>query len=323
MRATSDITTFEFRYVRGGQTAFGKRHGAIGPAALTVDDTEVPYEQLLDTTCRGQRMILALGGGVQAGPRLGKFLLEGGALVIHPLKLDARQLERAIDRRVSAHQSELRRQDLIARGMGHLVRTMPCPVCKATVDLSGLDHTRYTYCPFCESLFTDDGRDVTDGRVYRTCDECGLFDRIQQYPEFYFYFLLVVYGFSYKRRFLCDACAHRLFIKALAINFIFLLGIPTAVWVKVKSVRGRAPGFESLADGNALARRGRYQDAAPLFAEALRSHRDHPAILMNQALGHLAGGDQTGAARTLARSVAACNNYVPVLQLMQPAQQTA
>jgi hypothetical protein len=322
MRATSDITTFDFRYLRGGQVTFGKRHGAIGPAALTLDDTEIPYERLLETTTRADRLILVLGEGVEPGPRLSKFLEQGRWVAVRPAKLDARQLERAIDRRASSHQAELRRQDLIARGMEHLVRTVTCPVCKATVDLSGLDPTRYTYCPFCESVFGQDSRDVTDGRRYRTCDECGLFDRIQQYPEFYFYFLLVVYGFSYKQRFLCDSCAHRLFLKALAINLIFLLGVPTAVWVKVKSLRGREPSFAALADGNSLARGGRYREAAPLYAQLLKAHPDHPAILMNQALGHLEGGDQAGAAQVLARSVAACNNYLPALQLLEPAAQT-
>lgn len=323
MRATSEITTFDFRFVRGGQTAFGKRHGAIGEAALTLDDTEVPYQQLVETTTRGERLILALGEGVSPGPRLAKFLAEGGIVAVHPAKIAARQLEKAIDRRASAREAELRRQELIAQGKGHLVRTVTCPICRATVDLSGLEPTRYAYCRFCESVFSEDGREVTDGRRYRTCDECGLFDRIQQYPEFYFYFLLVVYGFSYKQRFLCDACAHRLFVKVLAINLIFLIGVPTAVWVKLKSIRGRDPGFTALADGNTLARRGRYQEAAPLFAQMLGDHPEHPAILMNLALGCLEGGDQSGAGEALQRAVASCNSYLPVLRLMQPREQTA
>lgn len=114
MRATSEITTFDFRLVRGGQAAFGKRHGAIGGSSLTLDNTEIPYQQLVDTTVRGERLILALGEDVAAGPRVQKFLGEGRLVVIHPLKLDARQLEKAIDRRASAREAELRRESLIA-----------------------------------------------------------------------------------------------------------------------------------------------------------------------------------------------------------------
>ena len=51
MRATSDIATFSFRYVLPGETIFGKRDGAIG-RTLTLDDTDVPWDQLLETVVR-------------------------------------------------------------------------------------------------------------------------------------------------------------------------------------------------------------------------------------------------------------------------------
>jgi len=322
MRATSEIRTFGFRFVTGGNAAFGKRHGAIG-TALTLDDTEIPWEKIGDTTTRERRLIIALGDGVQVGPKMAKFLVDGHLVVIQPAGVDARQLEKAIDRQASAREAELRRAELEAKGMGHLVRAVTCPVCKATVDLSGLEKTRYAWCRFCESVFSEDGKNVTDGRRYRCCDECGMFDRIQPYPEFYFYFLVFVYGFKYTQRFLCDACAHRLFIKALSINFIFLLGIPTAIWVKVKSMQGREQSLATLADGNRLARRGLYNEARSIYEQLLRNQPDHPGILTNQALGHVTGGDQTGAGQVLARAVASCSSYGPAFALLQPQQADA
>jgi hypothetical protein len=316
MRATSDITTFDFRYVTRGNTAFGKRHGAIG-AELTLDDTTVRWEQVAHTTVRGERLVIVLHAGVQLGKRSAKYLVDEAALVIQPAGLDARTLEKAIDRRASAREAELHREQLIAEGKGDQVRVVTCPVCKSTVDLSGLESSRYVYCRFCESVFGEGGRDVTDGRRYRTCDECGMFDRIQPYPEFYFYFLLVVYGFRYRQRFLCDACAHRLFLKTLAVNAIFVLGVPTSVWVKIKSMRGREPSFATLAGANALSRGGRYQDAMAAYAPLLGSHPEHPAILTNQALGHIAGKDAAGATKALSRALASCNSYLPALRLAQ------
>lgn len=317
-RATSEIATFSFRYVKNGETAFGKRQGAIGNA-LTLDDTEIPWDQLVGTTTRGDRMVIVIGVGVRLGKRLGEYMHEGRVLAIQPAGLSAAQLKKAIDRRVSVLEAQQRREQLIAEGQGHLVRSVECPVCKATVDLSGLEKTRYAYCRFCESVFADEPRHVTDGRVYRTCEECGMFDRIQAYTEFYFYFLLIVYGFRYQQRFLCDSCAHRLFVKMLAANFLFVVGIPAAIWVKLKSLQGREPMFESLADGNALAKAGRYQDAVPVYKRLLRKHPDHPGILTNQALAQLHAGDQRAATETLAHAIAACNSYLPALQMLQPA----
>lgn len=321
-RATSEIATFAFRYVKNGEGVFGKRQGAIGNA-LTLDDTEIAWEQLLDTTTRGDRLVISLGVGVRPGKRLGENLHEGNILVVAPAGISAAQLEKAIDRRTSVREAQLRREELIAQGQGHLVRSVECPVCKATVDLSGLEPTRYAYCRFCESVFADEPRHVTDGRVYRTCEECGMFDRIQEYPEFYFYFLLIVSGFSYKQRFLCDSCAHQMFFKTLLANLLFVVGVPVSIYVKVKSMRGREPTFESLADGNAFAKQGKYQDAVPVFKRLLRKHPDHPGILTNQALAQLHGGDERAARETLARAIAACNSYVPALRMRQPAERQA
>lgn len=318
MRATSEIATFSFRYFLPGETIFGKRQGAIG-RALTLDDTEVPWDQLIETLARGNRLVMVLGVGVTPGKRLGKYLLEGRTLAILPAGISAAQLKRAIDRRISLLEAEQRRAQLIADGQEHLIRSVVCPVCKATVDLSGLEPTRYAYCRFCESIFADAPQHVTDGRVYRTCEECGMFDRIQDYPEFYFYFLLVVYGFSYKERWLCDSCAHDLFFKTLLANFLFVVGIPVSVWVKVKSMRGRDAAFESLPDGNYLAKAGRYQDAIPVFRKLLHKYPDHPGILSNQALAQLRAGHEQAAGETLARAIGSCNSYLPALQLLQPA----
>ena len=144
-----------------------------------------------------------------------------------------------------------------------------------------------------------------------------MFDRIQKYPEFYFYFFLIIYGFRYKQRFLCDSCAHDLFLKTFGLNLLFLIGVPTAIWVKIKSLTGRDSQFEILAKANSLARGGRYQEAKPHFDIVLRSQSDHPAVLMNQALGHLAAGDQSGAVSVLKKSASACNHYIPVLRMLR------
>jgi tetratricopeptide (TPR) repeat protein len=308
MRATSEIASFSFRYLRPNETIFGKRQGAIG-RTLTLDDTDIPWDQLVETMVRGNRLVLVLGVGV--------------TLLLQPAGMSAAQVKRAIDRRVSLLEAEQRRAQFIAEGQGHLVRSVECPMCKATVDLSGLEPTHYTYCHFCESVFADEPRHVTDGRVYRTCEDCGMFDRIQDYPEFYFYFLLIVYGFSYKERYLCDSCAHDLFFKTLFANFLFVVGIPVSVWVKVKSMRGREPIFESLPDGNHHAKAGRYQDAIPVFKRLLRKHPDHPGILTNQALAQFRAGHEQAAGETLARAIAACNSYMPALQLLRLAERRA
>jgi hypothetical protein len=44
---------------------------------------------------------------------------------------------------------------------------------------------------------------------------------------------------------------------------------------------------------------------------------------MNKALGHLHGGDSNGGVSWLTRSLKACGNYLPSIQIIQRIQQVA
>ncbi len=143
-----------------------------------------------------------------------------------------------------------------------------------------------------------------------------MFDHIRPYTEFYFYFLLLVYGFSYKQVHLCHSCAHKTFLKTLGLNLIFIIGVPSAIWLKVKSMMNRNPQFEGLAKANALAKAGRPMDAEPYFQQVLAQNPRHPAVLMNRAIGQINGGDKNGAVACLQESLRACNHYLPALRML-------
>jgi hypothetical protein len=143
-----------------------------------------------------------------------------------------------------------------------------------------------------------------------------MFDHIQPYTEFYFYFFLIVYGFSYKQVHLCHSCANKLFLKALALNLIFILGVPSALWVKIKSTMNRKHDFEGLDKANSLSKEGRSQEASQYYDSVLAKNPNHPAVLMDKALGQLIGGDQSGGVASLERSLRACNHYGPVMRIV-------
>jgi hypothetical protein len=150
-----------------------------------------------------------------------------------------------------------------------------------------------------------------------------MYDRVRGYTIFNFYFLLVVYGYSVKRRFVCDTCATRLAQRALLVNLLFLLGVPSAVYMWIKSQTGREPYFQDLAKANKLALKGRYQEADEIYDRLFSQYPDHPGLLMNKGLGHLHGKDGSGGMGFLGRSLRACANYLPSMQLIRRIQQSA
>jgi tetratricopeptide (TPR) repeat protein len=147
-----------------------------------------------------------------------------------------------------------------------------------------------------------------------------MFDRVRGYTEFYFYFLLVAYGFSMKRRFVCDNCADSIFRKTLLRNLIFLLGVPSSIYLKLKSITGREPFLRELAKANTLARKGRYKEAAPIFAKLQSKYPEHPGLLLDEGMGYLMGKNYSGAVGQFNRALMSCNNYLPALRLMQQIQ---
>ncbi len=307
---------FKAHYVVDGQTVgFGSLKCRWTDDGLVFGDDALPFDAILDTQSRDKRIVFALDQQFTPTGKMAKRMMQGRVIALEPHGISARDLEMAIDKQCSIREAAARRRELEASGQGHLIREETCPVCESTVDLSGLDRTDYTYCRFCETLFTRATH--TNGKDFRTCDHCGMFDHIQPYTEFYFYFLLIVYGFSKKQVYLCHSCAHKMFLKALGLNFIFILGVPSAIWVKIKSMMNRSHSFEGLAKANALAKAGKPMEAAHHFQQVLAQNPNHPAVLMNRAIGQLNGGDQSGAVASLEESIRSCNHYPPVLRMLQ------
>ena len=150
-----------------------------------------------------------------------------------------------------------------------------------------------------------------------------MFDRVRGYTEFYFYFLVIAYGFSMKRRHVCDNCADSIFRKTLLLNLIFILGVPSSIYLKLKSLSGREPLLRELAKANALARKGRFKEAAPIFKRLQSKYPDHPGLLLDEGLGYLQGKNYNSAFEQFKRALSACNNYLPVLQLIQRIQNSS
>ena len=307
---TQDID-FKFRFVRDGQTIniFAKR-GSADNTTLTLDQEDIPLNLITDSTTRDNRLVLTYDYTQLETPKISHSSIEPGVIVLDVKKIQAIDLERFIDRVASAKQLAENKKRLEQEGKAHLFKAVECPHCQSKIDLSELDKSQYIYCRFCESTFSNYSSDLPSN-TYRVCSECSMFARVRPYTEFYFYFLVFIYGFSYKRRHLCDNCAGRLFWKVLAYNFIFLLGIPSALWMKLRSMSGKNAKLKELAKANRLARKGKISQAEPLYGKLYERYPDYPGFTYNLAIGKLRGGDLDGSIQEFQRSLKACSNYHP------------
>ncbi len=312
-----ETLTFKFRYCVNGQpTGFRASKGMAGPDALTLGDITVPIETITQTLTRDNHLVLVLSDTSRYSGKKAKVLIEGNGLMLYVYKLPIEILKKYIDRHTSSHHTRLHREKLAVEGKAEQFHSFQCASCGATCNLSGFDSSMYVFCPYCESIFTGNGELVSDGGTYRVCEECGMFDRVRGYTEFYFYFLFVVYGFSSKRRHVCDNCANGIFWKTLFINLVFILGIFPAIWIKLKSLTGRDPNLKRLVRANALAARGRVDEAHAIYEELHDAFMGHPGLLHNEAIGYLAAGKGEEAGKLFEAALKVCSNYLPTIQLL-------
>jgi len=315
---------FKFRYVQNGQgMGFMTKNGSVSNTAITLDGETISYRNITETSSRDNRFVMALAAGTQLGPKNTTRIQNNRYLVIEVAKVKADELKKHIDHFGSAIWAEAHRQQLASEGQENLFSTLVCPHCKATVDLSNVERTAYVYCPYCGSIVNYNLKVVSNGDSYSVCDECNMYDRVRGYTVFNFYFLLVVYGWSMKRRFVCDTCATSIAQRTLLINLIFLLGVPSAIYMWVKAQSGRESYFQDLAKANKLARKGNFQEADEIYDKLFSLYPDHPGLLMNKGLGHLHGKDGNGGVNLLTRSLKACANYYPTIQIVQQMQNTS
>ncbi|MGC1276435.1 MAG: hypothetical protein WBC44_22255 [Planctomycetaceae bacterium] len=190
MHVTEDQPlAFKFHWMdeKGRQTGFLRTKGRFDGKTLTLGDAEIPAGVILDVSVRDERMAVSVP--------MANGQITGMGLIL-PSKKTTEKLKTALDVARSSTFAERHREGLVKRGRGRSYRDAVCPNCTATVILSDMPKTPQLFCPFCHTLSFDDRPDlpVEKLRDYRLCDDCGMFSKPRRFTIFYFYFLLVLYG---------------------------------------------------------------------------------------------------------------------------------
>lgn len=314
---------FQFRYVKNGQAAgFGTGSGIATANGLMLGKEELPFDAIGDTIRRGTRLVLRIDP-TNLHEKIIKYQSQG-ILVLEIGKPGAEKVRQLINSRVSRRRADETRRRITHMDSAAELRLETCGHCDAIIDASGKPKTKFIYCPYCENILAPDNATrqlvpaiSAPGAELRVCDSCGYFGRIKGYTEFYFYFLLVVYGYRYKRIHVCDSCVDKIFWKNFLINAVFLLGLGPALWLKFSAGRGRTAEWKALAKGNSLATKNRLQEALPHYNEALQLHPDYPGFLLAEGVAYAQNRDVNGARTHAKRALDACSNYEPALGFLE------
>ncbi|MGI9455411.1 MAG: tetratricopeptide repeat protein, partial [Aeoliella sp.] len=207
------------------------------------------------------------------------------------------------------------REELNAEGRGGEYRDATCPHCDAVVDLTGFPASPQVSCEFCHSLSHIDpleGRPKDDSK-YRLCDECGMFSKPRKFTIFYFYFLLVFWGFQQRTTWRCPGCMRGDAWKMLFGNLLFVIGVPVAIVQLIRAYGGTDVGgtYPGLDSANLKARAGKFKAAVADYQKILEIQPVAAGVKYNIAHAFLQREDWQGASQMLGYALHDCANYQP------------
>lgn len=263
---------FKFKHVSQNgteQTLFSKK-GSFDGETLTLDETQIPIVAILRAQSRRSFLfLLVLQESGEAKPAM-----------IAVKSSNLRELMLAINRCTSARWAELRRESRAKKakeardaGQEHKepeFRTALCPYCQATIDLTGRLPSPQVFCTYCDTIATVEGTPPAGEQKYRICAECEYWAQPKQFTVFYFYFLLVVYGYRYNHKFMCNACMRSQAWWMFFGNLLFVLGVPTAIYQLIRAYGGGSTlsrDFIGLDNGNAHAKAGNLEKAEHWYGQ--------------------------------------------------------
>lgn len=301
-----DVTNFSFKYLKNGQPqGFRSKKGSFDGQTVTLDDTQFPVAIIQAIETRQNYIFFVLPS-------------ESGEHVTLPIILtsgSAKQLKMALDRSRSGIWAQLRQEKLNEQGRGDEFRAVNCPHCAAVIDLSGMPQTPQVYCRFCDSLLTDPayGVGAANEASFCICDQCKMFSAPKKYTLFYFYFLLVVYGWYSKPTWCCPLCFRPQAWKMFLANAPFLVGvIPAMVQLSRAYGSDKLGGqYAGLHKANGKALSGNFAAAIQGYQAILERVPHAAGVHYNLGMALLKRNEMDRAAEAFRLSLADCGNYTP------------
>lgn len=310
---TTAQRTFKFLWLneKGQQAGMLRKRGSFDGQQLTLDESEIPVESILATHAADGKLALVVVVADEEAP-FAQLMIQPRQAVL------ADQLKQELDRARSRLHAAQQKRSLEEQHQGHLYHEETCRFCESTIPLGKMPLTPQVFCPYCDRLFTlKPNEELLDAEEYlRVCGDCGMYSNPQKFTLFYFYFLLVVYGFWSKPLWRCPACMRRDAWKMFFGNLPFLLGVPLAcrhIWRSYHGGISRGP-YRHLHRANVRAQSGDLSSALADYQAILDEVPHSAGVKYNLAMALDKQGETDRALAMYELALEDCANYSPAWQ---------
>lgn len=299
------VTQFKFKWINqnGDEEGFRRKKGSFDGETLQLDDVEIPAEAIISLETRENRIILAIPTDEE----------EPSVLAIAVSGVTAKQLKAKVDVARSATWARAEKKEFESKGEVHLYREATCQHCDAVLTMSRMQETPQLFCTYCDTLTTTHPNQDTppNEKTFKICEECGMFSQPKKFTIFYFYFLVVIYGFRQSTTWRCPACMRGEAWKMFFGNLIFILGVPISIIQLVRSYGGTVTGkFAGLDNANIKAKSGKAAKALEQYQKIAEKVPCSAGLKYNIGISLLEQNPEMAAA-TFEMALSDCCNYWP------------
>lgn len=312
--------TFNFRFInRYGTTRhLWPKLGRLDENGLALDDHRICFQDIHKTEKHRDNLAIVLKPYASIGRNIQKHLIEGHTAIIISVADFAWELHAAIDNYCSQLQLEEYAAQLDEEQRVRYLKYVPCPNCNSRINVTGLNQTSYVFCPYCDVTFHRYQYQIPGGWRYRTCPECGYYNRVKDYEIVHAYFMgKADKHFAWRERYCCDACLHLYFEETIWKNLPLVFGSMMMLVQKWRSMQDRHPLYDGLNETVVQSRKGMLSEAAAGYDSLLLHNQGNPGLLYNYALLYLHQGQLDKAGYYLRRTLESCANYEPAIALLE------
>lgn len=307
--------TFRFHWLNqlGHPTSMFSKKGSFDGETVVLEKSSIPVAAIVESVTRQQILVLSTFTGDDQQPVVHLILKPSSQSVTKALK-------KKIDIARSKSWAQHHRDELSNKGQAHRYRDFACPHCSAVTVLTEFPETPQFYCRFCQSLSTIGSPELMkEEKGLKICDECGMYSRPKEFTIFYFYFLLVIYGWWYHTTWRCPACMRADAWKMLFGNLLFIVGVPIAIIQLVRAYGSESMGgqFKGLNAANIRACKGDANGAFKLYQVIMERVPSSAGLKYNLATALLRMKDIEKATQACELSLCDCSSYAPAYHLLR------
>lgn len=306
----SDGTKLKYRKVdsRGQTQGFLASKGVLRDTGLELVDGPIASSRFVRAEARDRRVVVWLkeesGGNT---PHVFEFYSPKPA-----------EFARAFNRIASDTFTLTRQEALEAHGRGSELRVRRCTACDGMIDRTDFPETPEAYCPFCDTV-SHGSVPAKEQEKIRICDSCGYFSMPRTITCFYFYFLLVLYGFRWQKKHMCSPCMRAEGWKMLAGNLVFVLGVPVAMTQLGRAYFGGTAlsgAYCGLEGANVVAKARKPEEAAKKYAEIAARLGGSAVSSFNAGLAFASAQRLGEAQQAFEASLRRCSNFGPAADML-------